>query len=463
MRMKLLILPTLFFFLLSCTQKKDSINGVWKSHGSGWILHIQDSSSFRLHDVTSISCVLQKEASLSELLPSLRLDGDTLLMKKGISSYKFYGVTAAPPACYDLVNNLDPLFNFDVFSEIVKTHYAFLELNNIDWDEMSASQRSKLEADPSELTLYRILDESLVMLNDNHRYLEASDEFYEKYEAELEENDETDSLPEYGDFQIANMVADHFLQEELTEDSWLIKWGKMTDHIGYAQIKAMWLYADLKIEDSLKEEMGFVGAYVHTFHQMDENAYIEMERAAVAEIMDQVMTDFAGMDTIILDVRFNGGGQDAVSQEIMSRFNNSDEVIFQRMVKYHSKLIHSETIRLPPRQGAFGGPVYVLVSPQSGSAAESFAMAGRQIRNVNLIGSATQGALSTSLEKKLPNGWHIAISDEMYLDENGISYENIGVPVDVELNYLRERQPFFRSIADDLDNDKKGILEAIRK
>jgi carboxyl-terminal processing protease len=53
---------------------------------------------------------------------------------------------------------------------------------------------------------------------------------------------------------------------------------------------------------------------------------------------------------------------------------------------------------------------------------------------VKRIGSATSGAISTALEKKLPNGWSYAISNEIYMDNKGKCYENIGILVDYELN-----------------------------
>ena len=81
--------------------------------------------------------------------------------------------------------------------------------------------------------------------------------------------------------------------------------------------------------------------------------------------------------------------------------------------------------------------------------------------NVKRIGSNTSGALSTELAKTLPNGWHFSISNEIYMDNDGKSYENIGIPVNYELNYSKDRQIFFRSVVNDLEADKQNILKAI--
>ena len=47
------------------------------------------------------------------------------------------------------------------------------------------------------------------------------------------------------------------------------------------------------------------------------------------------------------------------------------------------------------------------------------------------------------------------------MDTKGKCYENIGVPVDYELNYLKERQTFFGYVIDNLEKDKQDVLRAI--
>ena len=47
------------------------------------------------------------------------------------------------------------------------------------------------------------------------------------------------------------------------------------------------------------------------------------------------------------------------------------------------------------------------------------------------------------------------------MDNSGKQYENVGIPVDYDLNYSFDRQTFFRSVVNDLEADKRNILEAI--
>jgi C-terminal processing protease CtpA/Prc len=113
------------------------------------------------------------------------------------------------------------------------------------------------------------------------------------------------------------------------------------------------------------------------------------------------------------------------------------------------------------KSDAYTKPVYVLTSPQTGSAAEAFAIATMPIAHIKRIGSPTAGAMSTALEKQLPNSWTFSISNEIYMDNEGNNYENKGIPVDYDLNYPKDRQTFFRSVANDLEADKQNILQAI--
>lgn len=81
----------------------------------------------------------------------------------------------------------------------------------------------------------------------------------------------------------------------------------MKDGIGYIQIKAMWLFADLDVPKKRIDQVGYVDAFVETFNQMYEGEYVKEEVKVVSKIMDMVMKDLSEMKSIIIDVRFNGG------------------------------------------------------------------------------------------------------------------------------------------------------------
>ncbi len=67
------------------------------------------------------------------------------------------------------------------------------------------------------------------------------------------------------------------------------------------------------------------------------------------------------------------------------------------------------------------------------SAAEIFALCLRALGNVTHVGQATRGSLSDNLWKRLPNGWSLSLSNEVYADADGRRWEGKGIPPQVRL------------------------------
>jgi carboxyl-terminal processing protease len=471
--MRTAYVTAILMLVFACQNKSvkntESLSGKWESVGSGWVLEIKDSTSYQFYDITSISCLPNRKGSFKELQKSLTLENDTLNLLKGVITYKFTRSKALPQLCIETKTekNKNPIYNFEVFAETVKEHYAFFKLNKINWNQLYKQQKGKLTEKSTDVELYQVIEETLESLKDNHAFLEASEEVNTELEKQSnQDKNSSENLPEYGDIQVAGIVAKHHLQVDLTRDYKLqfplIQWGKLNNVTGYIQVKTMWLFADLDVPKKRIDEVGYVDAFVETFHQMYEGDYIKEEVKEVSKIMDMVMNDLSEMKSIIIDVRFNGGGQDAVSFEILSRFIPKGKLqIATQKLRYGNRFTPLLPLYIDGNTNAFTKPVYVLTSKQTGSAAEAFSIATMAMKNANRIGSATSGAMSTALEKKLPNGWSFAISNEIYMDNNGKSYENIGVPVDYNLDYSNERQTFFRSVVNDLEADKQNILKAI--
>lgn len=464
-----ILLIALFFFSTSCQSDKkaeSTVEGIWKSIGYGKILAIK-TDNYAFYDVTSISCLPAEQGSLASFGDRLSLQNDTLSIKKGSGRYRYTRIQELPELCSQevipSVHN-DPVYNFEVLASTIQEHFAYFKRNKINWDSLYNASKAKITPESSEAELYLVLEKLMLDLKDNHGYIEPTDDVDEQAEhlrTDDGEHEENESLKTYGDFQIAQMVAASFLEEDMTKDSWLVHWGKMKDTIGYIQVKAMWLYADLNLSDTLVKKDGFVATYADALIRLNEAEYISKEVEGIRQVMDAVMQDLYDTRYIILDVRFNGGGQDAVSLEILRRFNDKTVKAATKKAIHNDGFTAEVPIILSHSAKAYKKPVYLLTSQQSASATDFMALASLELDNVKRIGSHTSGALSDALEKKLPNGWYFSISNEIYVDNKGICYESVGIPVDYELNYPEDRQSFFRSVADDLEHDKRSILNAI--
>ncbi len=467
-----LLYATLPLVLLSCGREKvpeTGISGVWKSPESGWVLQVGQDSTYSFFHLNALNCSLIRQGPIADFGNAIEVERDTLLLTKGVLTYRFLRSSEFPGICGETlpaVKASDPMYNFEVFFQTIADHYAFMELNGIDWPALYEQQRAKLAAYPTEFRLYEILEETLELLNDNHGYLEADAAFYERLEANSPPSETTDGQndrKEYGDFEVANIVSEVYLSEEMTRESNLIRWGMLDTATGYVQIKAMWLFADLNIRESRKEQLGYVGAYVEAFQAMDEGSYIEREVAGARKAMERAMADLKSADCIVLDIRFNGGGQDAVSFEVLRHFNKRRRKVALQKLKGPAGFSPIQELWLETSKTPFVKSVYLLISPQTGSAAETMALASQSLPHFRRIGSNTSGALSTALEKQLPNGWAFALSNEHFMDTSGVLYENEGIPADYDLHYPRDRQAFFRQVAEAPDADLEAVGEALEK
>lgn len=454
----------IILLLCSCQAIQDhktTSEGVWRSVGYGRVLLI-DTHSYTEYDMTEISCLPFAEGNISDIDGTLSISNDTLAISDGISMYYYVRSGELPSQCeskeYDAN---DPVYIFEVYARTYEEHYAYFHLNGINWDSLYSRYRNKIMPGTSEAELYLLLEDFLAQLNDNHGSIEPTDDVYTIVDQLNAPEKETETKKEYGDFEIANMVTDFYLDENLTKDSWLIHWGILENNIGYIQVKAMFLYADIHLPDSLVEEMGYVGAYFEELGSFTEQEQVRLEISGVSNIMDHVMNDLADTEYLILDVRFNGGGKDEVGLEILSRFNNERRAVAAKKARHQQGYTRKTPVFLDAHPSPYTKPVYLLTSQQSASATEIMAMSAMQLNHVTRVGSHTNGALSDALPKQLPNGWHFTLSNEIYTDRKGVLYENIGIPVDIELNYPADRQSFFRQVANNLEQDKQAVLNAI--
>lgn len=465
MRKKYLFIVIAFIAACSPNKQDEVFNGVWKSLGYGKILLIEDNT-YSFYDITNISCLPARSSTLDELEKTIELRNDTLLFRQGTLNYSFTRLNSLPDVCTKKLSDIaknDIQFNFEVFAKTIEENFAYFKLNRTNWDSLYLVQKGKLNSNSTDTDLYIVLDEILRLIKDNHGQVEPTEDVYEKSMLINPNKESSEKLKEYGDFEIAQIVSEKFLEKDLTTDSKLIQWGMMNEKIGYIQIKAMWLFADLNLVDSLMAKDGWVTTYATEMTRLNESEYIDLEVEGISRVMDKVMNDLSQTDYIVLDVRFNGGGQDAVSLEILKRFNEKKTKIATQKAKLGAGFTPEQSIYLEPHDNAYTKPVFVLTSRQSASATDLLALATLSLTHVKRIGSRTNGAISTALEKRLPNDWYFSMSNEIYFDGDGVCYENTGVPVNYEMNYPEDRQTFFRWVADNVTLDKQNILRIINE
>ena len=165
-----------------------------------------------------------------------------------------------------------------------------------------------------------------------------------------------------------------------------------------------------------------------------------------ARQLNGIFLELKGVDTIIVDHRVNEGGGDTTATLFASYFAS------ERTLAYTQKAVNGDTftekqavfIESADAQYLHTGNVIIIVSSSDVSAGETFALSMKQLPQTVLLGRSTSGAFSDILEKSLPNGWLIGLSNEVAETPEGVSYEMVGIPPDIqppaELLPLEERQ-----------------------
>ena len=191
-------------------------------------------------------------------------------------------------------------------------------------------------------------------------------------------------------------------------------WGVIADNVGYLRLDAM----IFNFEESIDDQVGML-----------EN------------LLDEVFTDLAETHSLIVDVRLNGGGADPFALAVARRFMDAERLVLSKYTRTLEGNGPLQNLYLSPStRPSYLKPVVLITSGFTTSAAESFTLAMRTAPQVTHLGETTNGALSDVLSKPLPNGWQVDLSNEVYVDDQGTSYEVTGIQPAMTVPVFRARE-----------------------
>jgi C-terminal processing protease CtpA/Prc len=198
-------------------------------------------------------------------------------------------------------------------------------------------------------------------------------------------------------------------------------------HLRYGELPHGIAYVYLDEEGDYTDQSGFA-------------ATLDVMEAA----LDTVFTAVGGATGLILDVRKNYGGSDILSLALASRLATSEYTAYAKVARADPDAPHRWTAPQPrsvattPRP-SFSGAVVQLTGRYTISAGETLtqALMGRE-PHVTRIGEHTQGVFSDVLGRTLPNGWELGLPNELFLMEDGQSFDGPGIPPDIEVPVFRD-------------------------
>lgn len=453
--------------------------GQWRASAYGYVVSIsveQDVFTVKTFNVTSQYCLLHDVSSglhLDDVQEEFIYSGLTteqLLQHQGefTPAIIYEKLEQLPTHCEQNLQTLKTdtgyTFNasndFEIFWQTFNELYISFDLRGVNWDETYQGAMAYIDDVQDEESLFYFLSEVIAPLGDDHvillnapltldltqsldaalsnddtnifsrsTRLNLDQKLLNEYIEMLEKTDEFDG--ELTNVQIAEAntyIADN--SEEIAniiltyaEDDSEIKvgaageiaWFKARDNIGYIFIDSMSDYA--------------------------EGISTAASSVDIAEVvMSEILNDFEDTEGLILDVRFNDGGEDEVSLAIARHFINEPRVVYSKFAGKGALEAPKRDVTLTPKgNNPYLKPTAVLISGDTASAAEIFTLSMAGLPQVKIIGEPTAGAFSDILIKRLTGDIVFGLTNETYLDPQGNNYELIGVPADITVPFATKQ------------------------
>lgn len=407
------------------------LSGVWRSQGYGWLWVIEDGR-LRTYDASGTYCVESGDArrSLDRLDKGFKLskDGRVLRLALDDPAYQvtFERVDALPEACASAPARTPPAV-IDALDQIFSAHYAFFEVRKIDWRALIAAAKSKVNGDTSEPELLQVVRELFSKFDDNHVSLKAR-------------VNGKKVVCDTGEGTVLKPVADQARLAGIEPDDMIERWNQS---VWTKEIEDDLMQGTARTTANGNIKYGLIDGdigFLSILSMVDFDPDDTDDAGALDEALDEAIALFEDAKAVIVDVSINDGGEDVLARRIASRFADKRTLVYSKYAG-DSRAARPQAIYLEPSdRRQYTGPVYLLTSNVTVSAAEIFTMAMRALSNVTHAGQATRGALSDELTKRLPNGWRVTLSNEIYLDAAGKAWEGAGVPPKLAIPVFKETE-----------------------
>ncbi|HKL39287.1 MAG TPA: S41 family peptidase [Cryomorphaceae bacterium] len=283
------------------------------------------------------------------------------------------------------------LENFEYLWNECDEKYAYFELKGVDWNQVKTEYQSKIYPGMSEDSLFTILGGMLTELKDDHANL------------------------------VSNFNTSFYGVQYQAQDNF--DWRIIVDH---------YITTDYYIS----------GPFVHNYIENQEIGYIRFSSFSNSidpASLDFVLERYQYTKGLILDLRENGGGAIANVFKILSRFVDSETLVYYSRIKAgveHGNFSEPTGAYVQPYSGIrYGGKVIVLTDRGTYSSGSLLALATKALPQLSLMGDTTGGGLGVPNGGQLPNGWtyRFSITQTLTLDKKP-DFEN-GVPPDVAVQF----------------------------
>ncbi|WP_329413093.1 S41 family peptidase [Streptomyces sp. NBC_00704] len=407
-----------------------SLQGLWRSSGYGTVVAVS-GRRLRTYETTRVSCLpggleaeqhgspraggavdftpaVSQEAGPLTLTPDTGGDGDSVRLRfEDDAGFRtLHRVRGLPARCGRKPAG-DPRSVFDVFWQTYAENYPSFAAKGVDWAAVRDRYRPAVTARTTDAELFGVLTRMIGPLHDAHTAIVAGNRRFTGRRADTR-TPTPDTVRKIDEATAASVGTPQR------------RWGRGA--IGYAD---------------LPHRVGYLR--ITRFSGFTGNGDYAGDRAALDEALDAVLTGARtrgprALRALVVDLRFNGGGSDALGLRLASRLTSRAYPAYAKRARDDSagarRFTPAQPIQVVPRSDrpVFTGPLAVLTGRLTVSAGETFTQAlMNRVPAPVRIGENTQGALSDTMDRALPNGWSLTLPNEKYLAPDGAAFDGTGI------------------------------------
>ncbi|MBD2715998.1 S41 family peptidase [Microvirga sp. STR05] len=310
-----------------------------------------------------------------------------------------------------------PEKSFEQFWQAFRDHYAFFPLKQVDWDAAYRTYRPRITAQTPQDSLVQVFGRMVAPLHDGHITISQGETILFKGESRR------------------NSFKQNF--KAVQPEFWRVAYAQL-QKAGFGPVKGMG--PDFKGKQPLYVSRSGNLGYLHLTRNfadisgaMGTDAQEKKDQRRLEKLFSQALKQLSGCQVLLLDIRDDGGGHSGV--ELAGHFATERVLTSYKALRQpggYDQFAEPQPVYVTPAAGPrFTGPVILLTSDQTASAAEDLTLALTTLPQVTQVGTATKGMLSDMYSVHLPNGLDVTLSNQRYTTPAGQLLEDSGVQPDV--------------------------------
>ncbi len=294
----------------------------------------------------------------------------------------------------------------EVWQAFDKEYANFSLLPNLEWEKVGQEYRKQLARVGTVFDAAAVIADLLANLEDLHVWVKAGEDWLPGYQRER---------PLNGNWKgsLSQLASSTQSGKELT-------FGRTSDGIGYLNVSGL---SDEKLP------------------------------ALVDAALDQMADTWA----LVVDLRFNGGGDEELAKAIAGRFLDQERVYSKNRYRNgpkHDDLGPVLERKVSPRgPWRYESPVVAVFGQRTMSSAESMALILAQCPQVTTLGDRTAGSSANPRRLEFDCGIVVNLPRWHDMDPDGKPIEHAGIQPDVRVEFRPQ----------DLTDSKDAVLEAALK